>query len=80
MRSSLVRRLILICGLPAAPGVAYAQEAELSGTVTDTTGAVLPNVFNRPNYTVDTVESSATYLTFVSGQNRTAQVGSRLTF
>jgi hypothetical protein len=38
------------------------------------------NVFNRTNYTIDTVESSATYLTPTVGQNRTAQVGFRLTF
>jgi hypothetical protein len=38
------------------------------------------NAFNRTNYTIDTVESSATYLTPVTGQSRTAQVGFRLTF
>jgi hypothetical protein len=38
------------------------------------------NAFNRANFTIDTVESSATYLQQVSGQNRTAQVGFRLTF
>ncbi|MEP7307358.1 MAG: carboxypeptidase regulatory-like domain-containing protein [Acidobacteriota bacterium] len=47
MRSSLVRRLILICALLAVPGAAYAQEAELNGTVTDATGAVLPGVTIR---------------------------------
>ena len=47
MRSSLVRRLTLVCMLLALPGVAYAQEAELSGTVTDATGAVLPGVTIR---------------------------------
>jgi hypothetical protein len=38
------------------------------------------NVFNRTNYTIDTVESNLTYLTAITGQNRTAQVGFRLTF
>ena len=47
MRSSLASRLILICALLAVPGILYAQEAELSGTVTDATGAVLPGVTIR---------------------------------
>jgi len=38
------------------------------------------NVFNRNNFTIDTVESSQTYLLPSVGQNRTAQVGFRLTF
>jgi hypothetical protein len=38
------------------------------------------NAFNCTNYTIDTAESSPTYLTPLSGQNRTAQVGFRLTF
>ena len=44
MRSSLARQLVLVCTLLTVSGVAYAQEAELSGTVTDATGAVLPGV------------------------------------
>src|SRR6195256_2935372 len=47
MRSSVVRRLIFgvaILMILALPLVGYAQEAVLSGTVTDTTGAVLPGV------------------------------------
>ena len=44
MRSSLVGRLIVLCALLALPVAAYAQEAVLSGTVTDSTGAVLPGV------------------------------------
>ena len=47
MRSSLVRGWILVCMLLAVPGVAYAQDAELTGTVTDATGAVLPGVTIR---------------------------------
>ena len=44
MSSSLVRRMILLLALVAIPAVTYAQEAALSGTVTDATGAVLPGV------------------------------------
>src|SRR2546425_1818770 len=47
MRSSAVTRLIFvgaILTILALPLVGYAQEAVLSGTVTDTTGAVLPGV------------------------------------
>jgi hypothetical protein len=38
------------------------------------------NVFNSPNWTINTDESSRQYLQRVSGQNRTAQFGFRLTF
>jgi hypothetical protein len=38
------------------------------------------NVFNSPNWTINTDGSSRQYLQRVSGQNRTAQVGFRLTF
>jgi hypothetical protein len=44
MRSSLVGRLIVLCAFLALPVAAYAQEAVLSGTVSDSTGAVLPGV------------------------------------
>ena len=44
MGSSLVRRLIVLCAIFAMPAVAFAQEAVLTGTVTDSTGAVLPGV------------------------------------
>lgn len=44
MRSSLMRRVIMFCAILAIPGIASAQEATLSGTVTDSTGAVLPGV------------------------------------
>jgi hypothetical protein len=39
-----VRRLLLILGLLAIPATGYAQEAVLTGTVTDSTGGVLPGV------------------------------------
>src|SRR6267143_2168098 len=47
MGSSVIRRLLFVVAIltiPAFPGVGYAQEAVLGGTVTDSTGAVLPGV------------------------------------
>jgi hypothetical protein len=41
---STLRRLILVCAIVALPVVGYAQEAVLSGAVTDATGGVLPGV------------------------------------
>ena len=40
----LVRRLMWLFTLLALPTIGYAQEAAISGTVTDSTGAVLPGV------------------------------------
>ena len=50
MRSSGVRRLIVVCAsltILAIPVVGYAQEATLAGAVTDSTGGVLPGVAVR---------------------------------
>jgi len=44
MQSSVVRRLILFCAVMALPAMVFAQEATLTGTITDSTGAVLPGV------------------------------------
>ena len=44
MRSSVVRRLVLLGALVALPALAFAQEATLTGTITDSTGGVLPGV------------------------------------
>ncbi len=44
MRSFVVRRLVLLCALVALPAMAFAQETVLTGTITDSTGAVLPGV------------------------------------
>jgi Carboxypeptidase regulatory-like domain/TonB dependent receptor len=41
---TVVRRFLLVCAILALPGIGYAQEAVLNGTVTDSTGAVLPGV------------------------------------
>jgi hypothetical protein len=38
------------------------------------------NIFNSPNWTITTDESSRQYLQRTSGLNRTAQFGFRLTF
>lgn len=44
MNARVVRRLLVLCTLLAVPGVSLAQEAVLTGTVTDSTGGVLPGV------------------------------------
>lgn len=38
------------------------------------------NVFNQPNWTIETQESAADYGKRITGQNRTMQFGFRLTF
>jgi hypothetical protein len=44
MLGKLAMRLVLVCAALALPGVGFAQEAVLAGTVTDSTGGVLPGV------------------------------------
>src|SRR6186713_2761570 len=44
MIGSLVKRVLLVCSILACPAVGYGQEAVLTGTVTDSTGGVLPGV------------------------------------
>src|SRR4029434_10732764 len=44
MRSSVVRRLVLLSAILALPAIAFAQDAVLTGTITDSTGGVLPVV------------------------------------
>ena len=39
-----IRRFLLVCAILALPAIGYAQEAVLNGTVTDSTGGVLPGV------------------------------------
>src|SRR5712664_1735659 len=43
----VVRRLVVLCTMLAIPVAGYAQEAVFSGTVTDSTGAMLPGVTVR---------------------------------
>ncbi|MSO30229.1 MAG: hypothetical protein EXQ48_04685 [Acidobacteria bacterium] len=61
---NVLRRLLVVGVLLILPVKAFAQEATLTGTVTDSTGAVLP----------------ANYLKPVDGQFRTMQFGFRLSF
>src|SRR5436309_9338347 len=42
MSSSLTRRLVFVLAIVALPAIGYAQEAVLTGIVTDSTNAVLP--------------------------------------
>src|SRR5438067_1835788 len=42
--SKVIGRLILLCAMLALPAMAFAQDAVLTGTITDSTGAVLPGV------------------------------------
>ena len=44
MQSSVVRRLILLCVVLGLPAAVFAQEATLTGTITDSTGALMPGV------------------------------------
>ncbi len=44
MTSRVVLRLIVVAAILVVPAAGYAQEAVLSGTVTDSTGSVLPGV------------------------------------
>src|SRR4051794_15060690 len=41
---ALIRRLVLITVVLAMPSAAFAQDATLSGAITDTTGGALPGV------------------------------------
>jgi hypothetical protein len=47
MTSSMIRRVIVVSAILAAPVAAFAQEAVFSGTVSDSTGAILPGVALR---------------------------------
>ena len=44
MRFAIVRPLLLLCALLFLPVLIFAQEAVLTGTITDATGTVLPGV------------------------------------
>src|SRR5258707_232561 len=43
----MLRYLVIVCAMVTLPVVALAQEASISGTVTDATGGVLPGVVVR---------------------------------
>jgi len=44
MHSNVVKHFILLCAMLALPAMVFAQDAVLTGTITDATGAVLPGV------------------------------------
>src|SRR5262245_14307331 len=44
MQSRVLRRLALVFLLVVLPAAAFAQEATITGTITDSTGGVLPGV------------------------------------
>src|SRR2546428_11084594 len=44
MTSTIVRRLLVVGAILALPARGYGQEATMSGTITDSTGGVLPGV------------------------------------
>jgi hypothetical protein len=77
---TLVPRNAYIQPMQNRTDIRLQQRIKLQGRIAIDGIAEIFNVFNNTNYTIDTVESSATYLTAVSGQNRTAQIGFRLTF
>jgi hypothetical protein len=47
MQSRALKRLIIVCAILAWPSAGYAQEAVFSGTITDSTGAILPGATIR---------------------------------
>ena len=54
MNASIVIRLsVVLVALLAAPAIGYGQEATLTGTITDSTGGVLPGVTVTVSCTVD---------------------------
>jgi carboxypeptidase family protein/TonB-dependent receptor-like protein len=56
------------------------QRIPLPGRVAIDAIAEVFNLFNSPNFTINTTESNAQFNRATSGQNRTAQLGFRLTF
>ena len=44
MSAEFVKRVLLVCLILLAPAASYAQDAVLTGTITDATGGVLPGV------------------------------------
>jgi hypothetical protein len=56
------------------------QRVRLGGRVAIDGIAEVFNLFNSPNYTINTQENSPQFNRATSGQNRTAQLGFRLTF
>ena len=60
--------------------IRFQQRVPLGGRVAIDGIAEIFNIFNRPNWNISTQESSPDFGRRISGQNRTAQFGFRLTF
>jgi len=68
----VVRRFFIVCAMLVLPVAGYAQEATINGTVTDSTGAVLPGV------TITAVhEASGNTFEAVTGDRGTFRVAAR---
>lgn len=67
----VVVRLLLAATILVVPGLAYAQEAVVTGSV---------NVFNSPNWTISTQENNSLYGKRTAGLFRTMQLGFRVLF
>ena len=61
-----IRRFLLVCTILTLPAIGYAQEAVINGTVTDSSGAVLPGV-------TMTATNEATGNTFVAVTDATGR-------
>jgi len=77
---SIVDRNSLIAPAQNRTDLRLQQRITLHGRTSIDAIAEVFNIFNRPNYGIGTQENNAQYLTFVSAQTRTAQLGFRLTF
>src|SRR5215467_7287176 len=73
MSSDVVRRFLAVVVVLTLPVVAHAQEAVLSGTVTDSTGAVLPGVTIRAVH-----EASGNSFEAVTDQRGTYRIPARV--
>jgi carboxypeptidase family protein/TonB-dependent receptor-like protein len=77
---SIVDRNSLIAPAQNRTDFRVQQRIPLHGRTSFDAIAEVFNLFNRPNYGIGTQENNTQYLTFVSAQTRTAQLGFRLTF
>jgi len=78
---SIVPRNDLIAPAQNRTDVRFQQRIPLGGRVSVDGIAEVFNAFNRPNWTIGTVESMPTlFLQHTAAQVRTAQFGFRLTF
>src|SRR5262249_35194281 len=72
MTATIVRRLLVVGAILSLPAAGFAQEATLGGTVTDSTGGVLPGV------TITAVhEASGNTFEAVTDQRGAFRIGAR---